>query len=59
MQVEIEYRATLDALKKAEKWRAQHPRNRIREKEEPRQSEDIQKEDVVPTPSLIFRYSVI
>lgn len=44
-KVEIEYRATLDALKKAEKWRAQHPRNRIQEKEEPRQSEDIQKED--------------
>ena len=44
-KVEIEYRATLDALKKAEKWRAQHPRNRIQEKEEPIQSEDIQKED--------------
>lgn len=44
-KVEIEYRATLDALKKAEKWRAQHPRNRIQEKEGPRQSEDTQKED--------------
>lgn len=44
-KVEIEYRATLDALKKAEKWRVQHPRNRVQEKEEPIQSEDTQKED--------------
>ena len=30
-KIEIEYRATLDAIKKAEKWRLKHPRERVKQ----------------------------